>query len=95
MLAEQALEKYLCKQVKANGGMCIKLVGLNGIPDRLVSLPDGRNVYVEMKTDGGRLEPIQQAVHRKLKSMNQQVYTLWDYKQVDRFIEHFFGRELC
>lgn len=93
MQAEQALEKYLCKQVKLRGGMCIKLVGFNGIPDRLV-VAGNKCVFVEMKTDGGRVAPIQAAIHKRLKKLGQSVYILWDYKQVDDFINTVFTQEV-
>ena len=87
MKAEQGVERYLCRRVKERRGMCIKLTGYNGIPDRLVVTSDGRCIFVEMKVDVGRVAPIQSAIHYKLRLMHQSVYVLWDYKQVDEFIE--------
>ena len=43
---EKTLEKYLCQKVKSLGGMCIKLTGEVGIPDRLVILPNGEEYFV-------------------------------------------------
>ena len=91
MKAEQAIERYLCRRVKEHDGLCIKMVGTNGIPDRLVSTSDGQNVYVELKTDGGRLSPIQIAVHARLRRMKQRVYVLWTYEDVDGFIKEIFN----
>ena len=91
MKSEQAVEKYLCREVKDRGGMCIKLTGYNGIPDRLVILPDGRCVFVELKADGGRVAPIQCAIHAKLRRMGQLVFILWDFSMVDGFVRYFFG----
>lgn len=97
MKSEQAVEKYLCRQVHDRGGMCVKLNCYNGIPDRLVILPpgkdgkDGKCVFVELKADGGRVAPIQCAVHAKLRRMGQLVFILWDFSMVDSFINYFFG----
>lgn len=88
--SEQAIERYLCRRVKENGGMCIKLVGYNGIPDRLVILPYGGCIFIELKADGGHLSPIQIAVQRHLNALQQVVYTLWSCEQVDEFISDYF-----
>ena len=85
MKSEQAIEKYLCRRIKENGGMCIKLVGMNGIPDRLAILPNGKTWFIEMKTDGGVVAPIQLALHMRLRRMGQNVAVLWNYEQVDKF----------
>jgi hypothetical protein len=54
---ESSIEGYLRKQVEAAGGLCIKLspVGYVGIPDRLVLLPGGRVMFVEVKKPKGGL----------------------------------------
>lgn len=91
MKTEQSIEKYLCRLVKEAGGMCVKLVpNPAGLPDRLVIMPDGRNVYVEMKAEGGYVTPIQTATHVRLRRMNQKVYVLWSYDDVDWFMEKIY-----
>ena len=92
MKSEQAIEKYLCRRVKECGGMCIKLVGMNGIPDRLVIL--NGIWFVEMKTDGGVVAPIQLAVHMRLRRLGQNVAVLWSYEQVDKFIKERVGNNV-
>lgn len=89
MKPEQAVEKYLCKRIKEHDGYCVKLVpaSLVGVPDRLVILQDGRNIYVELKTEEGKLSQIQIAVHMRLRKMHQQVYVLWSFEDVDWFID--------
>jgi hypothetical protein len=56
---EKTLEAYLCKKVKSLGGKCLKLTGEAGIPDRLVILPGGRYIFVELKREGEKPRPIQ------------------------------------
>lgn len=55
MTRESSIETYLRKQVKAAGGLCIKMspAGVVGIPDRLVLLPGGVVVFVECKKPRG------------------------------------------
>lgn len=95
MKSEQNIEKYLCRRVKENGGMAIKLVGYTGIPDRLVIANNKDNIpkvyFVEMKTDGGRVAPVQLAVHLRLRKMGHDVRVIWDYDGVNNFINELFG----
>jgi len=56
---ESTLEKYLVAEVKKRGGKCLKLVGYVGIPDRLILLPGGTAIFVELKTKQGKLSPLQ------------------------------------
>lgn len=56
---EKTLEAYLCKKVKSLGGKCLKMTGEKGIPDRLVILPGGKCIFVELKREGEKPRPIQ------------------------------------
>ena len=52
---EKEIEKSLGRMVGRHGGMCLKWVcpGWAGIPDRIVLLPGGRVVFVELKRPQG------------------------------------------
>lgn len=91
MKGEQNLEKYLSRNVKLRDGLCVKLTGVNGIPDRLVLTNTGRHFFVELKTDGGRVSQIQDSIHKRLRHMGHEVYVVWDYKQVDMILYYYFG----
>lgn len=82
MKPEQSIERHLYRKVKEAGGLCIKLTGQNGIPDRLVIL-NGRLLFIELKAPGGRLSPIQVVTQRRLLRLGQEVLTLWTHEQVD------------
>lgn len=86
MQAEKAVEKYLCECIKQKNGFCIKLVGVNGIPDRLCIL-SGRVAFVELKAPCGRLSAVQEVRHRQLAKLGFPVYVLWNFEQVDSFLE--------
>ena len=89
MQAEKSVEQYLIRRVKACGGMCIKLqcTGINGIPDRIVLIPSGKSVFVELKAPGGRLSAVQEVRIKQLREMNFDVYVLYNFEQVDKFID--------
>ena len=60
-MKESELEARFVRGVKARGGVAYKFVspGNVGVPDRLVVLPGGRIIFVELKAEGGRLRPMQ------------------------------------
>ena len=60
-MKESEIEARLVRGVKALGGVAYKFVspGNVGVPDRVVVLPGGRVIFVELKAEGGRLSPMQ------------------------------------
>lgn len=58
-MKESYIENYLVRKVKENNGLCLKFVspGNPGVPDRIVITPDGRTIYVELKTEGWQALP--------------------------------------
>ena len=54
MESEKVTEAYLRDRVKAIGGRSYKWVspGCSRVPDRIVILPGGRVVFVELKSEG-------------------------------------------
>lgn len=78
MESEKLLEKKLKKRTEEYGGMCIKLIctHLNGLPDRLLLLPGGRLLFVEVKTTKQTPRRIQTMLHNKLKKLGFEVYVV-------------------
>ena len=60
-MLERDIEKWLGGQMKKLGCLYYKFVSpMNpGVPDRIVITPGGRTIYVELKTEIGRLSNIQ------------------------------------
>lgn len=83
-LREREIEKKMVKAVKAEGGMCPKLVspGTDGMPDRLVMLPKARIGFVEVKAPGKRPRPLQVKRHKQLRDLGFHVFVLDDPKQI-------------
>ena len=54
-MKEKEIEKILVDEVKRLGGRAYKWTspGNDGVPDRIVFLPDTRVIFVELKTDTG------------------------------------------
>lgn len=59
--SEKALERYLCERAKELGGLALKFASATqtGWPDRVVLLPGGRQLWVELKSKGKRPTELQ------------------------------------
>lgn len=86
-MLEKSVEKKLVEGVKKLGGRAYKFVspGNSGVPDRIVVF-EGRTYFVELKTDKGRLSPIQKIQIKRLESMRVNVRVLWGEKDVNLFL---------
>lgn len=60
-MLEKEIERWLGEQMKKLGCLYFKFTSPSnpGVPDRLIITPDGRTIYVELKTEIGRLSNIQ------------------------------------
>lgn len=61
------------------------------MPDRLVLGPLGRVIFVELKTETGRLSAVQSAQIAKLRRLGQDVRVLYGRKGVEDFIQEVAG----
>jgi len=70
-MLESVIEKALCKRVKAIGGKCEKFTspGRRSVPDRLVTLPGGRIIFVECKAPGKLPTEKQAADHKSRREL--------------------------
>ena len=60
-MLESEIERRMVRLVRERGGLCYKFVSPSnpGVPDRIIITPEGRVVFVELKTEVGRLAGIQ------------------------------------
>ena len=88
-MREKAVEAKLTRAVKAEGGMCPKLVspGTDGMPDRMVLLPKGRIGFVEVKAPGKKPRPLQQRRHQQLRDLGFTVSVLDDPEQIPEILD--------
>ena len=74
-MRERDIETVLVSEVRKHGGRAYKFVspGNDGVPDRLVVMPGGVVIFVELKSDTGRLSMQQKVQIRRLQDMRQWV----------------------
>lgn len=79
-MRERDIESRLVKAVKAEGGMCPKLIspGTDGMPDRMVLLPEAHIGFVEVKAPGKEPRPLQIKRHKELRDLGFLVSVLDD-----------------
>lgn len=82
---ESSVEAHLVKCMQAIGGDAIKFPQGEGLPDRLCCYK-GKTWFVETKTTGGVLSPLQIERHAKLRKMGFTIYVPFTNDQVDIFI---------
>lgn len=93
MMKESSIEAKLVRMVRAKGGLCYKFVspGNPGVPDRIVITPVGRTIYVELKTEVGRLAAVQKWQQEEMRKRGAEVRTLKGLDQVRAFVEEVFS----
>ena len=87
-MRERDIEKKLVTAVRKMGGEAFKWTspGNDGVPDRIVMLPGGRLIFVELKADRGRLEPIQKVQIRRIQKLGQEVYVVRGMDGLEEFL---------
>lgn len=87
-MREKDIEAYLYKRVLERGGMIRKTqwIGRRGAPDRVVFLPGGKTIWVELKATGKKPEPHQAREHMRMRSYGQRVEVIDSYAGVDELL---------
>lgn len=88
-MREREIERKLVSAVKCRGGICPKFVspGFDGMPDRVVLLPQGKIGFVEVKRPGEKPRPLQIARHRLLRKLGFLVFVLDGEAQIGGMID--------
>lgn len=88
-VSEKALERYLAKRIKEVGGLCLKYSnpGMAGYPDRVCLLREGKTVWVELKSRGETLTPLQRVRLSALVDMGHCVRVCSSRQHIDALLE--------
>jgi len=86
-MLERDIEKALVARVKDLGGLCEKFVspGRRSVPDRIVTLPGGRIIFVELKAPGKQPTLLQMRDHWRRQDLGCDVRVIDDLEAVRVF----------
>ena len=92
-MLEKSIESSLGRAVQRRGGLWYKFVspGQPGVPDRIIVVPGGRIVFVELKTLQGRLEKIQQWQIDRLREAGADVRVVRGSAEAKALVEELFA----
>ena len=88
-MLEKEIERKLGKDLQAKGCLYLKFEspGNPGVPDRIVITPDGRTIYVELKTQVGSLANIQKWQIERMRKNGADVRVIKGLEQAKAFAE--------
>lgn len=86
-MLEKDIESALCARVKSLGGLCEKFVspGRRSVPDRIVTLPGGAIVFVEVKAPGKKPTDLQERDHARRKALGCRVVVIDSMESANAF----------
>ena len=92
-MTEASIEKRLVDGVKNLGGMCLKFVSpsMPGVPDRLIITATGEVIFVELKTEVGRLSKIQKLVIGEMRKRGADVRVVKGLAEVKALLAEIEG----
>ena len=77
-MREKTIEQKLTRTIKKYGGLCLKFTspGTDGVPDRIILLPNGKLAFAELKAPGKQMRPLQEYRKRQLEGLGFKVYVI-------------------
>ena len=93
-MKESQIERRLVEGMKRLGGMCLKFVspGTLGVPDRIIITAKGRIIFVELKTETGRLAKIQRYTIGEMQKRGADVRVVKGIDEVKALLAEIGGR---
>lgn len=94
-MLEKDIEKILTTEIKKLGGRAYKFIspGNSGVPDRIVVLPGGKMIFVELKAKTGSLSVLQSVQVKRLIELGQKVYVVYGLKGLKDFFNEIGAHE--
>ena len=92
MTQERDVESRLVDLARKAGGECVKCIPDQkvGMPDRVLMLPGGVLVWVELKKPkGGKVSAIQKHRHKQLRELGQHVEICWSKEDAQAIIDKY------
>ena len=89
MISEKEIEMTLTAKVKSMGGIAPKFVspGLDGVPDRIILLPEGKIAFAELKAPGKKPRPLQERRKAQLEMLGFKVFCVDAEEQIGEILD--------
>lgn len=86
---EKDIERWLGNQLKKRGCIYMKFVspGNDGVPDRIVVLPGGSVIFIELKATTGKLMANQRVQISRLRKQGALVFVVTGMSDAKLFVE--------
>lgn len=88
-ISEKAIEAYLVRKVTAMGGECLKFSSHTdtGYPDRLLLLPGGKTIWVEVKSKGEKPRLLQEVRMARLRRLGFEAHVVDSREKVEEILK--------
>ncbi|MDP4176140.1 MAG: VRR-NUC domain-containing protein [Bacteroidota bacterium] len=88
-MRESRIEKRLKEEIEKIGGKALKFVspGMSGVPDRIVLLPHGRIIFIELKALGEKPKPLQEYRAKELRQLGFEVRCIDSLEGIKHLID--------
>lgn len=83
---ENKVESYLKQRVEFYNGICLKLAGQKGIPDRLILLPNRPAIFCELKSIDGTVSSAQLIMISRLHKKGFTAETAFCKDDIDQIL---------
>ena len=95
-MLEKEIEKKLVDGIRRLGGRAYKWVspGSNGVPDRIIVMPGGRILFVELKTSIGVVSKLQKMQIRMLSQMGCDVRVVFGMDGVQDLLDRLTAERM-
>lgn len=85
-MREKFVEQKLIRLVEKMGGLAIKFVSPQSVgwPDRIVLLPGGKIIFVEVKQTTGRLSKMQEYRLKQLEKLGFETHVIYGENEIEK-----------
>lgn len=92
-MQESKIEKRLKKEIEKIGGKALKFIspGMSGVPDRIVLLPHGKIIFIELKAPGEKPRALQEYRAKELKKLGFRVEFIDSVEAIIKLVSEVKG----
>jgi Holliday junction resolvase len=87
-MTEQQIQNTIREYLKSQGWLVVKCMAMSkpGWPD-LMAIKKGRHLHIEVKRPGGRVSPLQTAMHGIIRQHGAEAFVAYGVEDVRRYLK--------